>query len=165
VALLELKLLVLVDAASESSSLKEARMKMRIAASTAILGLSLLAPLSVSVGAKEEMLMAAVPANGITVSDYYKQSVYDTKDNKIGDVNDVLLDKSGQVSAVILGVGGFLGLGEKDVAVPFSAIQVTEKNGDRYLVMETTKEALQAATGYTYDHTKRAWVPATKQAG
>jgi hypothetical protein len=31
--------------------------------------------------------------------------------------------------------------------------------------METTKEALQAATGYTYDRTKRAWVPATKQAG
>ena len=54
-----------------------------------------------------------MPNSGVTVSEYYKQSVYDTKDNKIGDVNDVLLDKDGQVSAVILGVGGFLGIGEK----------------------------------------------------
>ena len=62
--------------------------------------------------------------------EFYKQSVYDTHDNKIGDVNDVLLDENGQVSAVILGVGGLLGIGEKNVAVPFKAIQITEKSGN-----------------------------------
>jgi PRC-barrel domain protein len=62
----------------------------------------------------------------------------------------------------MLSVGGFLGLGEKDVAVPFNAIHLTEKNGNRYLVIDTTKEALQSAPGYTYDRTKGVWVPASK---
>ena len=47
------------------------------------------------------------------------------------------------------------------MAVPFNAIRVTEKNGSRYLVMNT-KEALQSAPSYTYDRTKGVWVPATK---
>ena len=70
------------------------------------------------------------------------------------------VDKEGRVSAVIVGVGGFLGIGEKDVAVPFSALKVAEKNGDHYLVMNTSKEALEKAPGYTYDRTKGVWVPA-----
>ena len=84
------------------------------------------------------------------------------KDNKIGDINDLLLDKEGKVSAVILGVGGFLGAGEKNVAVPFNALKLTEKNGKRYLVMDTTKEALNSAPGYTFDRTKKEWIPAKK---
>jgi sporulation protein YlmC with PRC-barrel domain len=139
-------------------------MKLHKLAVSAILA-ALLSSAVLPASAKEEMLLTTVPNNGITVSEYYKQSVYDTKENKIGDVNDVLLDKSGQVSAVILGVGGFLGMGEKDVAVPFNAIKITEKDGNRYLVMDTSKEALQSATGYTYDRTKRVWMPATKQSG
>ena len=87
------------------------------------------------------------------------QSVYDAKDNKIGDINDLLLDKEGKVSAVILGVGGFLGAGEKNVAVPFNAIKLTDKNGKRYLVMGTTKEALNSAPGYTFDRTKKSGCP------
>jgi sporulation protein YlmC with PRC-barrel domain len=44
--------------------------------------------------------------------------------NKIGDVSDVLFDKQGKVDAVIIGVGGFLGIGQKDVALPLTAFQV-----------------------------------------
>ena len=116
-----------------------------------------------AVAAQESgQLMTSVPGDALPVSEYYKEDVYDAHDSKIGDIRDVLLEKSGQVVAVILGVGGFLGIGEKDVAVPFNAIRVTEKDGKRYLVMDTTKEALQSARGYTYDRTKGAWVPATK---
>jgi sporulation protein YlmC with PRC-barrel domain len=43
---------------------------------------------------------------------------------KIGDVNDVLFDKSGKIHAVIVGVGGFLGIGEKDVALDMNAFQI-----------------------------------------
>jgi sporulation protein YlmC with PRC-barrel domain len=43
---------------------------------------------------------------------------------KIGDVNDVLFDKSGKVHAVVVGVGGFLGIGEKDVALDMNAFQI-----------------------------------------
>jgi sporulation protein YlmC with PRC-barrel domain len=103
--------------------------------------------------------MAAVPSDAVGVNDYYKQNVYDTSDNTVGEVSDLLLDKSGQVRAVILSVGGFLGLGGKYVSVPFNALQVTEKNGKRYLVMDTTKEALKSAPGYRYDSTTGKWVP------
>lgn len=100
----------------------------------------------------------------MTVSNYYNEDVYDHQDNKIGDVNDILLDQSGKVQAVIVGVGGFLGVGEKDVAVSFDALKLSEKAGDRYLVMNTTKEALEKAPGYTFDREKGVWRPAAANA-
>jgi hypothetical protein len=112
--------------------------------------------------AAPDRLMMSLPGDTLPVSEYYKENVYDAHDSKIGDIKDVLLGKEGQVAAVILGVGGFLGIDQKNVAVPFSAIRVTEKNGSQYLVMDTTKEALQAAKGYTYDRTKGGWVPEAK---
>lgn len=50
-------------------------------------------------------------------------NIYGPNDLKVGDVTDVLLDHQGNLKAVVIGVGGFLGIGEKDVALPFSAIQ------------------------------------------
>jgi len=65
---------------------------------------------------------------GTTVTIFYKQNVYDPSDNKIGGVDDPLIDKEGRVTAVIIGVGGFFGMGEKDVAVPFSSVRASEKD-------------------------------------
>jgi hypothetical protein len=42
---------------------------------------------------------------------------------------------------MIIAVGGFLGVGEKDVAVPYSSIRASEKNNKWYLVLNTTKDA------------------------
>jgi putative membrane protein len=106
--------------------------------------------------------MTAMPGDSVSVTEYYKQNVYDASDNTIGEVSDVLLDKDGHVRAVILSVGGFLGLGAKYVSVPFNALRMTEKDGKRYLVMDTTKDALTSAPGYQYDKTKGQWVPETK---
>ena len=53
--------------------------------------------------------------------------VYGTDNAKVGDVREVLLNRAGAAEAVVIGVGGFLGIGEKDVAVPFKALEwVTE---------------------------------------
>jgi sporulation protein YlmC with PRC-barrel domain len=93
-------------------------------------------------------IFTALPP-GTTVTNFYKQNVYDPSDNKIGDVDDILIDKEGQVTAMIIGVGGFLGMGEKDVAIPFSALHASEKNNKWYLVLNTTKDALKAAPGFT----------------
>jgi sporulation protein YlmC with PRC-barrel domain len=49
--------------------------------------------------------------------------VYGADNQKIGDVNDVLVDRQGNADAVVVGVGGFLGIGEKNVALPFSAFE------------------------------------------
>jgi sporulation protein YlmC with PRC-barrel domain len=90
----------------------------------------------------------AEPANSLTVTDWYKQSVYDSSDSKIGEVKDVLVDKDGKVAALIIGVGGFFGAGEKDVSVPFSAVEMTTKNNSKfYLVMNATKDELKSAPG------------------
>jgi sporulation protein YlmC with PRC-barrel domain len=50
-------------------------------------------------------------------------NVYNEANEKIGDINDVILDKSGKASNVIIGVGGFLGMGEHLVAVPFEKLK------------------------------------------
>src|SRR5712672_1967150 len=50
-------------------------------------------------------------------------NVYNEANEKIGDINEVILDKSGKVANVILGVGGFLGMGEHYVAVDFDKLK------------------------------------------
>jgi sporulation protein YlmC with PRC-barrel domain len=50
-------------------------------------------------------------------------NVYNEAGEKIGDINDVILDKSGKTSKVILGVGGFLGMGEYTIAVSFEKLK------------------------------------------
>jgi sporulation protein YlmC with PRC-barrel domain len=134
---------------------------MKKLASAAVLTLLLTIPLGVvSAANPPEQTISSLPSGALPISDYYNQSVYDAKDNKIGDINDLLVEKDGKINAVIIGVGGFLGAGEKNVAVPFTALKLTEKNGKRYLVMDTTKEALNKAPGYTFDRTAKQWVPA-----
>ena len=105
-----------------------------------------------------------LPSDAKSISLYYNEDVYDSQDNKIGDVNDILLDNDGKVSTAIVGVGGFLEVGEKNVAVPFNALKLTEKDNDRYLVISTTKEALEKAPGHVYDSVKGVWLPTEKKA-
>ena len=71
------------------------------------------APPAMSVSSSNEALMARMPGDAVTVTDWYKQNVYDPSNNKVGEIVDVLVDKSGQVSAVIISVGGFLGMDSK----------------------------------------------------
>lgn len=65
-------------------------------------------------------------------SDLSGTTVYGANNEEIGDISDLLIDRDGKVVAAIVGVGGFLGVGEKDVAVPFQALEIVdEKNSDR----------------------------------
>jgi sporulation protein YlmC with PRC-barrel domain len=120
-------------------------------------------------------ILASVPADAVTVTNWYKQNVYDPSDNKIGQIMDVLVDHEGKAEALIIGVGGFLGMGEKDVAVPFNAVHVTKRTNTAtsnnpnaagvrettswYLVMNSSKDALKNAKRFKYDRTKLTWVP------
>jgi sporulation protein YlmC with PRC-barrel domain len=103
-------------------------------------------------------LMTTMPGDAVTVTNWYKQNVYDASNNKIGEIEDVLVDKGGQVSAVIVSVGGFLGMDSKDVAAPFQAIRATMKDNKWWLVMNTTKDALKSAPGYKYDKNSTTWI-------
>jgi sporulation protein YlmC with PRC-barrel domain len=95
-----------------------------------------------------------------TVTNWYKQNVYDPSEQIIGEISDVLVDKDGKISAFIVSVGGFLGMGEKHVAVPFNAVHGTQRNGKWWLTMNATKDTLKNAAGYRYDRTKTTWEPA-----
>ena len=50
-------------------------------------------------------------------------NVYNDKNEKLGDINEILLDKSGKVDGVVIGVGGFLGMGENDIKVEMSKLK------------------------------------------
>lgn len=105
-------------------------------------------------------IMTSIPSDSVTVTHWYKQNVYDPQDSKIGEIMDVLVDRGGKVTTLIVGVGGFLGMGEKDVAVPFDAVRATAKGDNKYyLVMNSTKDALKSAKGFKYDRNAMTWIP------
>jgi sporulation protein YlmC with PRC-barrel domain len=53
--------------------------------------------------------------------------VYNQNNEKLGDINEIILDKSGKVAAVVIGVGGFLGMGEHDIAVSMDKLKFVEE--------------------------------------
>jgi hypothetical protein len=69
----------------------------------------------------------------------------------VGEVNDVVLDWNGGVKAVVLGVGGFLGVGEKNVAIEMSSLRKVRESNDAtdwFLVVNSSKEMLTNAPAY-----------------
>jgi sporulation protein YlmC with PRC-barrel domain len=103
--------------------------------------------------------MSNLPSDSFTITDYYKQNVYDNGKNTVGKIDDVLLDKSGKITTLIVGVGGFLGMGEKDVALPFAAVKAEKKDDKWYLTVDETKDSLKSAAGYKYDSSTTTWSP------
>jgi sporulation protein YlmC with PRC-barrel domain len=81
-------------------------------------------------------------------SDIYKADVYDNAEDKIGVVTDLILDNSGNVTTAVVGVGGLLGAGKKDVAVPFKDLKVVSRDGKDWLVLNQTKDELKMAPAY-----------------
>ncbi|MBJ3777294.1 PRC-barrel domain-containing protein [Acuticoccus mangrovi] len=72
--------------------------------------------------------------------------VMNASDEKIGDINDMVITADGQVSGVVIGVGGFLGIGEKDVAIELSRLDISEdEDGDLVFMLDATEEELKAA--------------------
>ena len=64
----------------------------------------------------------------------------------VGDINEIVLDSSGKATAAVIGVGGFLGLGEHEVAVAFDSLKVArDGNGRATVMLNVTKESLKAA--------------------
>ncbi|KQZ33395.1 photosystem reaction center subunit H [Mesorhizobium sp. Root552] len=98
-------------------------------------------------------------ADGSIATQIIGENVYNgTGDDaqNIGSVNDIVLSKAGKAESLVIGVGGFLGLGQKNVAFDYGKTSWTEKNGDRWLVVEANKESLEALP----DFDRRAYDPA-----
>lgn len=89
-----------------------------------------------------------VPESGAwRVSDLEGKEVYSAENESLGQINDVLVSQDGSVNAVIVGVGGFLGIGERNVAVDISALQLGPGN------MSNNAAAGEAAPGVSGETT------------
>ena len=76
-------------------------------------------------------------------------TVYDHDNQKIGEINELVLDPDGKVADVVIGVGGFLGVGEKNVAVEMSELK---RGQDNRVMIDKTKEQLQQAQNIDLSH-------------
>ena len=76
----------------------------------------------------------------------YESSAEDAA--SIGEINDIVVSPEGEVSSVVIGVGGFLGIGEKDVEVEYGAIEWADRDGQRWIVANMTREQLEAAPAF-----------------
>ena len=81
--------------------------------------------------------LAMPDAGQIRAADLRSADIYTADNQKVGDIDDILLDNRGNVVAVIVGVGGFLGMGEKNVAIPFEALDMTVQ-ANRVSTMSTS---------------------------
>ena len=88
------------------------------------------------------------PATQWLASNVYNQSVYDPHEQKIGDLTDLIIEKDGHIKSAVIGVGGFLGVGQKDVEIPFTDLKMMTRNGKNWLALERTKDQLQSAPTY-----------------
>jgi len=77
------------------------------------------------------------------------KSVVNADDESIGDVNDLVTDQNGKIIAIVVGAGGFLGIGEKDVAIRFEDVKLArDENNDVKIIADLDKETLASAPDY-----------------
>jgi sporulation protein YlmC with PRC-barrel domain len=85
----------------------------------------------------------------VLATSFIGSSVYTANNENVGDINDLIFDEKGSIQAVIIGVGGFLGMGEKDVAMPLNKITVTRDASNAIkLTVQASREELDRAPAF-----------------
>jgi sporulation protein YlmC with PRC-barrel domain len=102
-------------------------------------------------------------------SELIDQTVYSSAGEdaeEIGNVSDLIFNQQGQITAAIIGVGGFLGIGEKNVAVPYDMLEfvIAQDNTERW-VLPTTSEALEGAPEFETEEDEPADAEAPADGG
>jgi sporulation protein YlmC with PRC-barrel domain len=94
------------------------------------------------VKAKEEAVTDGHIASTLMGASVYNSAGKDGQD--IGNVDDLVIDKDGKIVSVVVGVGGFLGIGSKDVAIDYSQVKWEQGNGNWWIIVPTTTDQLKA---------------------
>jgi PRC-barrel domain protein len=112
---------------------------------------------------KTDMPKSASAAGGDwRASKLIGQTIRNAANESIGDINDLIVDTSGKVSAVIVGVGGFLGIGEKNVSLPFEKLSFSRDANNAIMVTASaTKDSLQSAPEYQFPDERGGARPTT----
>ena len=93
-----------------------------------------------------------LPRQGVYADDYIGTDVTNRSDDEeIGTVSDLVIDGNGKVTAVIVGVGGFLGMGDKDVAIGWDRIERRQDGDDFTLEVDMSEDDLRNAPEYDRD--------------
>jgi sporulation protein YlmC with PRC-barrel domain len=91
------------------------------------------------------------PVRFLTASSIMADKVLNPQKEKLGSIKDIMIDiQNGKIEYVVIELGGFLGIGEKFFAIPFSLLRVDTKN--HAFILDQDKETLQAAPGFDKDH-------------
>ncbi len=89
------------------------------------------------------------PATAVLASQFMGQTVYSAANENVGEINDLVMNKDLDNIVAIIGVGGFLGIGEKDVAILIDQITAAkDANNNLRLTIAATKEQLEAAPAF-----------------
>lgn len=102
-------------------------------------------------GMKNQGYLDSAPTGGIQASDLISAELKTNDEEEVGSVTDLIIDKDGQVVAVVVGVGGFLGMAEKDVAIGWDDVTMSrgsEGSDELELRINMTRDDLQAAPSY-----------------
>jgi hypothetical protein len=83
-----------------------------------------------------------------SIGAYYNQEVHNRAGERIGVIKDLLIGSDGKINAAVIGVGQFLGIGEKDIAVPLAALQVERRDNNGRLIMDVPKDILRTAPAF-----------------
>jgi sporulation protein YlmC with PRC-barrel domain len=79
-------------------------------------------------GGMQGQFMTQMQQDHMMASNLIGTRVVSANNESIGDINDVIVDRNGQAVAAVVGVGGFLGIGEKDVAIPFKSLEFATRD-------------------------------------
>ncbi|MBP1294181.1 PRC-barrel domain-containing protein [Bradyrhizobium elkanii] len=110
----------------------------------------------------------AKPADKMLLKDNWRASklmglnVYNEANEKLGDINELLVDKNGKINAVVIGIGGFLGMGEHDIAVSMDKLKFVEEPVRTSSTSNTTttrETTTGAASTTTTNRNTNDWVP------
>ncbi|NTF18004.1 PRC-barrel domain containing protein [Agrobacterium rubi] len=111
-----------------------------------------LAPSGLLVGEKPAVTVKYIsvqPADVVT-SNIVGAPIYNSNDEKLGEVADLVLTEGDMLTGVVASVGGFLGIGESYVVIDPSTVMVNQKDGKWVAYVNTTKDALSAAPKFEY---------------
>ena len=96
-------------------------------------------------GTESRGYLSSAPADGMRASNLIGANVKSSDDEDVGSVSDLILDKDGQVVAIVVGVGGFLGMGETDVAIGWDDVTRAGSPDDPELRISSTSDELRSA--------------------
>ncbi|MFD9901112.1 PRC-barrel domain-containing protein [Mesorhizobium sp. NPDC059025] len=110
------------------------------------------------------------PKDGqVLATNFISQSVYESDKADaatVGKVNDLIFTPEGKIEAAVVGVGGFLGVGEKDVAVSPDQLQMaTRSDGKTWLVMKASKDQLNSAPAFDRNKLAEGVAPGASDSG